>query len=62
MNFRDLTTNPHAVMTPAELAKATTDLEAAICTGWDQDAYVARCAEEAGIEEALAALKLEGQP
>lgn len=56
MNFRNLITDPHVRLAPGQLAET----EALI--RWDMEAIMARAEEEANIEEALAALKLEGQP
>jgi hypothetical protein len=61
MNFRDLTANPHHVLTDCQLSEAARLIQTEIHMRWDQEAYAALCEEEANIEEALAALKLEGQ-
>jgi len=57
MSFRDLTTNPHHVLTEGQLADTVALIR------WDQEAILARMEDEANdIEAALAAQALEKQP
>ena len=60
--MRNYIAHPHHVLTDSELSDALGMVETEIRLRWDQDAYAARCEEDANIEEALAQRKLEDQP
>ena len=57
MTFRDLTTNPHHVLTEGQLAETVALIR------WDQETILARMEDDANdIEAALAQRVLDSQP
>lgn len=57
MTFRDLTTNPHHVLTEGQLAETVALIR------WDQETILARMEDDANdIEAALAQRALDSQP